>query len=157
MRSQELSSQLQAIHSLIANTEKAVGGNLELQRHWAKYLCVLVAGFFENAMSEVYIDFVNHSASPPVAGFARRTLEQINNPKSNKFVEIARAFKREWGYELEDFFNQSPQRKDAIDSIMNNRHLVAHGKTSAITVVRVKEYLNIGVEVIEFIEKQCQS
>jgi hypothetical protein len=48
-------------------------------------------------------------------------------------------------------------RKDAIDSIMNNRHLIAHGKDSGITVARVNDYLRKCIEVIEFIEAQCHS
>ena len=46
-------------------------------------------------------------------------------------------------------------RKDAIDSIMANRHLIAHGKNSGISLVRVKDYLEKSIEVIEFIENQC--
>jgi hypothetical protein len=82
-------------------------------------------------------------------------LEQIQNPKSNKFIETARAFRKEWANDLEEFFRQQPTCKEAIDSIMNNRHLVAHGKYSSITVAQVKEYLKKSIAVIEFIEKQC--
>ena len=46
-------------------------------------------------------------------------------------------------------------RKDAIDSIMSNRHLIAHGKDSTISLVRVSEYLKKSVEVVEFLEHQC--
>jgi hypothetical protein len=46
--------------------------------------------------------------------------------------------------------------EDAIDAIMSNRHLVAHGKDSGISLARVSVYLRKSVEVIEFIEKQCQ-
>ncbi len=47
-------------------------------------------------------------------------------------------------------------RKDAIDSIMSNRHLIAHGGNSGITLTRVNQYLDKCVEVIDFIETQCQ-
>ncbi len=46
--------------------------------------------------------------------------------------------------------------KEAIDSIMANRHRIAHGRDSGITVARVREYLDKSVEVVEFIEAQCQ-
>jgi hypothetical protein len=46
-------------------------------------------------------------------------------------------------------------RREAIDAIMANRHLIAHGSNSGITLVRVKEYLSKSVQVIEFIEEQC--
>jgi hypothetical protein len=47
-------------------------------------------------------------------------------------------------------------RKEAIDSIMANRHAIAHGRDSGITVVRVVSYLDKCVEIIEFIEAQCK-
>jgi hypothetical protein len=47
------------------------------------------------------------------------------------------------------------KRKDAIDSIMANRHQIAHGKDVGITVARVKEYLEKVVEIVDFIEVQC--
>ncbi len=157
MQNQELLRQLQSIRSLIAKTNVVTGNNIELQKHWGRYLCVLAAGFLENAISEVYIEFVKKASSPQVSNFARRTLENIQNPKSYKFIETARAFSPKWGDELEKFFNQNESRKDAIDSIINNRNLIAHGKHSAISVARVKEYLDKSVEVIEFIEKQCSN
>jgi len=45
--------------------------------------------------------------------------------------------------------------RDAIDAIMANRHLIAHGKDSGISLVRVEQYLKKSIEVVEFIETQC--
>jgi hypothetical protein len=47
------------------------------------------------------------------------------------------------------------RRKGAIDSIMSNRHLIAHGRASTISVARVRELLSISLEVIEYLEVQC--
>ena len=82
-------------------------------------------------------------------------LSRTQNPKAARFIETAQAFKKIWGEELEAFMNQEG-RKDAIDPIMNNRHLIAHGKDSGITVARANDYLKKCVEVIEFIETQCR-
>lgn len=122
--------------------------------HWAKYLCVLCAGFIENALKEIYGEFARGAASKPVADYLNSILSKIQNPKTSKFLETARAFKVSWGDELEVFVNQNG-RREAIDSIMNNRHLVAHGKYAGITLVQVQNYLDRAVEVIDFIETQC--
>jgi len=45
--------------------------------------------------------------------------------------------------------------KDAIDSIMNNRNQIAHGKNQSISVAQVQDYLNRSVKAVEFIENQC--
>lgn len=125
-----------------------------MQAHWGRYLCVLVAGFLENALIELYSDFAKRTASESVARFAMTSLSRIRNPKAQMFVDTARRFKQSWGDELDVFLGREG-RKDAIDSVMANRHPIAHGQDSAITVVRVQEYLDKCIQVVEFIEKQC--
>ena len=155
MQNLELNKQLQRLQSLIAKTNNASANDFELQSHWGRYICVLVAGFLENALTEIYTEYVQKSASPPVANFSVLTLSRIQNPRASRFIETAQAFKRVWGKELEAFMIQNG-RKDAIDSIMNNRHQIVHGRDSGITVARTSDYLKKCVEVIEFIEAQCR-
>jgi hypothetical protein len=154
MISEELSRQLQKINWLIQQTSNASAREFELQSHWGRYLCILVAGFLENAIGEVYSEFTQRAASKPVANYASAILVTIQNPKAQRFLETARAFKQEWAEELEAFISDEG-RKDAIDGIMSNRHLIAHGRDAGITVARVRDYLEKCIEVIEFIERQC--
>jgi hypothetical protein len=155
MKSLELNKQHQKITELIKQTKLSTDHNLELQGHWGRYICILVAGFLENAISEVYVKFVTDSSSPQVAQYTIATLKKIQNPKTDKFIETASRFKKEWGEQLKIFIEEDQSRKYAIDSIMQTRHEIAHGKNTGISVVRVKEYFEKSVEIIEFIENQC--
>lgn len=156
MRNRELSRQIDSLKSLLQRTGKATD-DVELRGHWGRYLCVLTAGFLENSIQEVYTEFVRRSSSPAVARFAESKLERINNPNARRFVETAGSFKREWADGLESFLDEDDERRrNAIDSIVNNRHQIAHGGGAQITVARVREYLNGCVEVVEFIERQVQ-
>lgn len=155
MQNQELSRQLQKLQTLVQSATNACGESVEMQSHWAKYICVLTSGFLENAIKELYGDFATRAASPSVATFVYTKLKDIRNPNSKKFLEIARSFRLEWEKDLSNFLNDEG-RKEAIDSVMSNRHLIAHGKDSGITLVRVKEYLKSSVKVLEFIEEQCR-
>lgn len=154
MKNRELNRQHQVIVSLIDSTNMFTSDNIELQGHWGKYLCVLVSGFLENAIFEIYSEYINSSASPNVRSFANKKLSGIQNPNSNRFLQTAQSFSKEWGDNLSDYFDSYPAQKSAIDSIMANRHQVAHGKPTNISVVRVREYLDRSVEVITFIEAQ---
>ena len=157
MRNRKLSAQLQSLESLLNRTDEATGGDIELVGHWGGYLCVLTAGFLENALSEVYAQYVRCAASPAVAKFATRRLEGISNPKAGRFVETANSFSDTWGNELVAFLDEDGQRRrNAINSIMNNRHKIAHGQGTTISVGRVRQYLPGCVEVIEYIENQLQ-
>lgn len=155
MQNRELTKQLQAINNLIKRTNEACGGNLELQAEWAKYICVLSAGFLENAIKEIFLDFANRKVSQPLANYVYSTLSPIRSPKSFRFLEVAGAFNSAWKSELE---SDSAEGLEAIDSIMVNRHLIAHGKgrDSNVSLVAVKEYLAKSIAVLELIEEQCQ-
>ena len=155
MKLHELNSQLQKLNDLIVATKSLPIDDVELQGHWGKYLCVLVAGFLENALANIYIEFSSRASAPQVASFTSNMLKRVNNPKASKFVEIAYCFKKEWGQELENYLKQNPEIKDAVDSIMANRHLIAHGKSTSISIGRVKEYLMRSIKLLDFIEKQC--
>ncbi|MDE2861467.1 MAG: HEPN domain-containing protein [Chloroflexota bacterium] len=155
MRNRELASQLDSLKSLLAVTDTATGGNIELVGHWGRYLCVLTAGFLENALREVFSEFVRNAASPQVASFATRRLERISNPKSGRFIETAQSFDFVWASDLEDFLNaDGGRRRNAIDSIMSNRNRIAHGESVQVSVGRVREYLPGCIQVVEFIENQ---
>ena len=64
-----------------------------------------------------------------------------------------KSFNPHWGQELANYLNaDASSRKDALDSIMNNRNQISHGGTVGITVDRVRDYLGRCVQVLEFIE-----
>lgn len=153
MKNRELSRQLDSLRDLIARTPRACGHDIEMQAHWAKYICVLAAGFLENSVEHVFGEFCDKSASPQVARYARRVLAGVQNPKYGRFVEILESFSADLGKSLHAHCNDDRGRGDAINSIMAHRHLIAHGEASDISLARVRDYLERSVEVIERIEE----
>lgn len=154
MRLQALSRQIQRLHWLISQANALNADQLELQAHFARYICVLSAGFLENAIIDVYSQYARACSAPAVGDYVESALRKMQNPKARRFEETAKAFNKVWEEELATFLN-SDGRREAIDAIMSNRHLIAHGKDSGITLARLKEYLAKSVEVVEFIENQC--
>ena len=155
MRNATLHSDLQRLRSLIDRTDRATT-DIELQGHWGRYLCVLVAGFIENSIEVIYSDFARNSSSLRIQSFVSSRLRRISNPKAEIILQTAGAFDLSWQQELREFINADQgQLKDAIDSIMANRNDISHGKPTNISVSRVKDYLDRCVKVIEFIENQC--
>ena len=156
MKSVELSRQTAALRQLI----KRVGHDpstraLEMQGHWARYVCVLTSGYVENVVRDIYGQYIRkNSYSGPVIRYTTRQLDGIQNPRPEKLVQIAAAFDPNWGRALESYLNHN-YRSDAVNAIMTNRHLIAHGRSSNITVGQISLYLGKVVEVAEFMEAQC--
>ena len=120
-------------------------------------MCVRAAGFVENGLQAIYSEYAVSSSNGPVARYVNSRLEAIYNPNAQRFIDVAGSFSTTWREELQEYLQRDDgSRKDALDSIMNNRNQIAHGKSVGITVHRVREYIGRCVEVLEFIEDQCE-
>ena len=135
-----LTSQHQKLVWLIGQANGLPVEQLELRAHWARYICVLASGFLENALREVYASYARTCSAQNVGDYVESQLDRVQNPKANRFVETAQTFNKKWARDLTDFMDDDG-RREAIDAIMANRHLIAHGKDSGITLARVSDRL----------------
>jgi hypothetical protein len=129
----------------------ALSHDLELQAHWARYLCILASGFVEESVRILLSDYVQKRADTTISRYVNAQLDGFQNPKAGKILDLLRAFDIAWAESVEQFLGD--ERKDAIDSIVNNRHQIAHGRNVGISYVTIKNYYEKAVEVVEFIEK----
>lgn len=127
--------------------------DLELQAQWARYLCVLVAGFLETSMSAIYSQYAEATAAPNVARFVAVRLARFRNPNMERILQLARSFNQDWGDALAS--QTEGEIKNAIDSICNNRNLIAHGRDTGITFARTNSYYQQAIRLVEMIERQC--
>ncbi|PZO41986.1 MAG: hypothetical protein DCF17_09790 [Shackletoniella antarctica] len=155
MINHEVNRQIQSLKFLLKKTSQISGDDSEVQSHWAKYICILSAGLLENSIYEIYREFVENASSKPVSNFATATLYKIQNPNATRFIEISRSFNPLWADELEKYLSEDG-RKEAIDSIIANRHKIAHGKPSNISLSRIREYLEKSIQVLSFLEEQVK-
>jgi RiboL-PSP-HEPN len=125
--------------------------DLEFQAHWSRYICILVAGYLEVSIQVVYSEYARTKAHPNVFSYVDRKLGEVMNPNMQKVVEVARSFRPAWGLALE----QDPQMRDSINSIIANRHQIAHGKSSDVTIGRLQPWYKDAVRLIDTIKGQC--
>ena len=151
MRNIEIVRRQQRLDDLF---EKVKGvSDLELQSHWARYLCVLVSGYLETSVRAIYSEYSSKRADGNVANYVSSRLERFQSPRMGNILELTRAFSRQWAEELENA--TEGELKESVDSIVANRHNIAHGRDSGISYARIRENYQNAIKVIEFIEKQC--
>ena len=81
----------------------------------------------------------------------------MTNPHAQRFIEVTGSFSGEWRKELEEYLDSdNALRRLALNSLMANRNQISHGKNSNISVHGVRDHLDRCVEVLEFIEEQCE-
>src|SRR3990172_2859721 len=74
----------------------SLGADIELQSHWARYLCVLVAGFIETSVRSSLSGYVRKNGSPSVVSYVESQLRYFQNPKMERIVDLARSFNPDW-------------------------------------------------------------
>lgn len=122
-----------------------------LQQHWPKYLCVLVSGFVEVSIRILLVEYATSQSSPEVAHFVGQRLRMFQNAKMGKILELVGAFDVVKQLELADYVEG--ELKDAINSIVSNRHLIAHGQSVNISLANCKNYFDRAVRVIAKVEE----
>ncbi len=117
----------------------------------------MATGFLEGAIQEIFSDLIRARAVPPVSLFALRSLGRNQNPTPENIFKTTAGFDASWAQALKDFLAQNG-RKEALESLINQRHLIAHGKNSSInitiTMASLSGHLKKVVEIIDFLEKQ---
>jgi hypothetical protein len=120
--------------------------------HIANYACVLLCGLLETAIKERLSLYSERVASPAVANFVKTQLEAFQNPNPDKIGQLVKSFDTAVADQLETLW--SDEIKDAIGSIVGNRHLIAHGRDTTLTISRVSEWLKRVRDFIAFLESK---
>ncbi|MFY9820920.1 MAG: HEPN domain-containing protein [Thermoanaerobaculia bacterium] len=127
----------------------ATGADLEVQSDYAKYLCILVSGFFENAIVALLLDYVERRSSPEVMSYVEGQLERWTNPNTEKITTLFGAFSTDWRVALTDYLVD--QRKDSVNSLLALRHKIAHGESVGTSLSQVKAHYKVILEISEFL------
>jgi RiboL-PSP-HEPN len=129
-----------------------LNGDAELLSHWSRYLCVLVSGFVEASVRTILSEFASKRAQPEISGYVGKQLRGFQNAKMNKILALTSEFGSYYKDKIEKVVEG--ELRDAIDSIVRNRHLIAHGEEVGIGFDSIKRYYKSAVKAIEEIE-QC--
>ncbi len=125
----------------------------ELQSDFAKYLCVLVSGYIERAIAEIVQEHASRNGSPTLQKFVESRTNRTVSAKPQKIIELLGSFSEEWRREIEGFISED--QKEAINSIVENRHQIAHGHESQITYSTIHDYYKKSQNLIIRVQELC--
>ena len=122
----------------------------ELLANWAKYLCVLVSGFVEESVRVLVLKYAKSKAAPEIGHFVSCRIREFHNAKMSNILTLLEDFSKELRSQIESA--TEGELKDAVDSVVQNRHLIAHGRSTGITFVTIKDYYKRVLSVVEYLE-----
>jgi len=116
----------------------AAVADLETQSDFARYLCVLVSGFLEKAVAELVLEHSRRSAGPTLQRYVEANTRRFTNANSQRLKDLLGSFSPDWRSRLDAILVD--ESKDAVDSVVGLRHLIAHGGSAGVTYSRINEY-----------------
>jgi hypothetical protein len=144
-----------AVHSmktrLSATFDRAKGvqGDAELLSDFARYLCVLVSGYLEQAVIELALEHVRQRSNTSVQKYVEARLRRFTNANCQRILNLLGSFDSDWRLEMESYLVD--ELKDAVDSVVNLRNAIAHGRHSGITIGRISDYYKRVDRVVDHI------
>ena len=148
----EVVRQRQRLNHLFSEVA-SFSGQLELQSHWAKYLCILVSGFLETSVQSIFSEYAKSKAAPPVVNYAMNRLSGLQNVNMHRILELTRSFDPSWAEQLESA--TEGEIRDAVNSIVANRNQIAHGVSIGLSYVRIKDYYGHANRLIDLLDEIC--
>ena len=145
------------IKNLVANpptSSEGIGSELEMQAHWAKYTCVLISGFIEQAVKEIILEHTSANAAPRIRKYIEGTWPNSKNMRSDAIREILDHLDPRWSDQY-DAWVKTEERKKEINEIIKWRNYIAHGKesnTGNVTLGSVSTKFQIACQLVDFIE-----
>ena len=131
----------------------AVPNEPELLSDFARYLCVLVSGFLEQAVQELVLEHARKRSSPTVQRYVESRMRRFSNVKAQRLVDLFGSFDPDWRKDLEGFLVD--ERKDAVDSVIALRNTISHGRYAGITISRVGNYYNEIKGIVDHVAGIC--
>lgn len=112
--------------------------DLEVQADYARYLTVRVAGLAEQVVTDIAITYVGTQASAQVVNHVEKRIPKGGVGSLEQILKLVGTFSKDSRKTLEAQIPDS--EKSALGSLRAQRHLIAHGEQSDISLARVKDY-----------------
>ena len=127
--------------------------DLMIRSHWARYLCVMSAGYLETSVRAIYGEYARTRSTPCIASYVDSKLKSFRSAKMNNIVQLAGTFNPNWADDLTR--ETEGELADSVNSIVNNRHQIAHGKDTGVSLANLSRWHKNATKVIKLLEEIC--
>lgn len=114
----------------------------------SQYLSVYICGVYEDIIENLLLDFVKKDPiSIPTLNYIFTAIDKgFRNPDEVNIKSILKKFNNPWVNRLDQIVTRSEWI--ALDNIVTNKNKIAHGESSNITYILIKEYYSESKKVI---------
>ena len=149
MRGMREVHRLQQSLDVTVNRLCALEAEADVKAEFARYLCVLVSAFLERALQEWAYDVGGRLGGTRFERFVQSGMVQYRSPNSEQVLQCVGAFDPAWKDELQSSY---AAELEAANSVVNQRHNVAHGRQSNVTLSQFEEYYRFIKRLVRALE-----
>jgi hypothetical protein len=122
-----------------------------IRAHIAQLICVVASGALESACRSILGGYVDKTAQQRTGKYAKIQLARVMNPKAASIEELLTAFDSGWADTLKAYWQG--EVRDAINSIVQNRHSIAHGRSATVTLAQVMPWVKCAEQFCRKLEE----
>ena len=125
----------------------------EIRAQFVWYLCVRTSGYVESSVKMILREYVKSKTSDiPTANFVNRQLRYLT-PYRDEILKLVGQFNSKWRESLRD--STKGELGDSLDSIVVNRHEIAHGSDVNLSLRDLGKWFEDAQEVVELVYSEC--
>lgn len=112
----------------------------EVKSYLANLICIRVSGLIENYIKTKISDYSEKKVPKQISRYLSLKLADITNLKESKLRDVLGQFSQNWQFDFEELIKNNQQLKSSLDSLITNRHNIAHGHRASLTLQMVEQY-----------------
>jgi len=112
----------------------------EIKSMLTKFLCVRTSGLLENYIKSRIGDYTQGRVPKEVNRYISQKFKDITNLKCNRLKDVLDSFSNEWSEEFLTYIEEHEQQKNSIESLITNRHNIAHGQNVGMSFSILEQY-----------------
>lgn len=124
----------------------------EVKSSLVKLFCVRTAGLLEVFLKTRISEYSKNKVPKEISRYLSAKFKDITSLKSSKLKDVLTSFSTEWGAEFDEYLADHEQQKSSLDSIIAQRHNIAHGQPSSLSLVAMSQYYDDVKAVVVYLD-----
>jgi len=124
----------------------------EVRSLLVKMLCIRTAGLLEVFLKTRISEYSKGKVPAEINRFMTAKFKDITNLKSTKFADVLTSFSIAWADKFNKYLNEHEQEKNSLDSVIAQRHNIAHGQPSNIGQASMRQYYEDVKHVVYYLD-----
>ena len=123
----------------------------DVEADYARYLCILVTGFIEQAVERSISAYVDAQGDQRLSRYIATTFRQGRNMRAREILDIVGRFDENWRSQLNE--KLTLRHREAIGSVYASRNKIARGEDVDLPYRQVRDDYKLVREAMGFLQE----